>query len=708
MVKHESHLCRVIGHRLGHYGRPCEVALVVCVEQVPLAGVLGEHSLHNSGELGQDLGVQFRVVNPPVSRADGDCSRIIECADSSHLHNGNLSVFGHSKLRLGKLKRGIVVPNAKSGRALARHGPTPCDVGEFEHNGFLLLHPRVVHDGHVKTLLEFARQENQRSGSRFEIVALERGACGGRVVHAQDPVGRASALDRHYRVGAVHVFTDVKEHIGELKLTVVVTQHKVDSIAGGCAGRDEAATIHTNDTHLHVLCELELGVIQRDERHLNPVGTGRDDDLAAKILVVGDGAGGAVHSQAHRHVPNRAGRHLRTARHHAAAVAACILIIPTEPGVAFSWQATGVPLKSMQHTVQRRDIKRPVSAHNRFGQGGTSDLNLVNQLSLGVDQEQLSNSANANHSLRHKHDGSARWHPQFVLPFQLACLVESVDFSICGAEEDVAKHIRNWLAKDHSPGVKRPLLHTLLDTDQLVQRPGWRLVTAIAPVAVSGRRIDRFRLPGCAKINQVLVIHRRGSHYTFTPELECPQCLAKRIQGIQLAVVAGHEDSVIGGNRRRSGNPATGLKRPLYEAILPHGIYLVIERADIDGAVCANGRGGTLHTGAKRGDPFQRAKGVHSIEVAVSGPDVNGSVQVDSRGRCDGASHLERPLHGPVRVDGVETSGTGTHVDEAVWPDGRGGDHPGIALEFPLGRAEWHFDLKDHHPLGWTLFIDIR
>ena len=243
-----------------------------------------------------------------------------------------------------------------------------------------------------------------------------------------------------------------------------------------------------------------------------------------------------------------------------------------------------------------------------------------------------------------------------------------------------------------------------------MQRPGWRLVTAVAisPIAISGRRIDRFRLPGCAKINHILVVYRRGSHHTFASELECPQRLAKRIQGIQLGVVAGHKDGVVGRNRRGGGHPASGLKGPLDHAVLPHGIYLVIERADIDGAVCADGRGGTLHTGAKRGDPFQRAKGVQRIEVAVAGADVNGSVQVDRRGRCDGTPNLERPLHGAVGVDGIQAPGTGAHVDEAVWPDGRRGDHPGIALEFPLGRAGRNLDLKDHHPLGWPLFIDVR
>ena len=220
----------------------------------------------------------------------------------------------------------------------------------------------------------------------------------------------------------------------------------------------------------------------------------------------------------------------------------------------------------------------------------------------------------------------------------MARLVDGIDFSVCSAEEYVAKHVDNRLAKDHSPGIKGPLLCALLDTDQLVQRPGWRLVTAvtaISPVAITGRRFGRFRLPGCAKINQILVVYRWGSHHTFASELECPQRLAKRIQGIELGVVAGHKDGVVGGNRRGGGHPAAGLKGPLDHTVLPHCIHLVIKRADVDGAVRADARRGTLHTGAKRGDPFQCAKGVQRIEFAVAGADVNGSVQVDSRRRCN-------------------------------------------------------------------------
>ena len=158
----------------------------------------------------------------------------------------------------------------------------------------------------------------------------------------------------------------------------------------------------------------------------------------------------------HGYITNRAGGHLRTARYHAATVAARVLIITAEPGVAFSRQPAGIPLERVQHTVQRRDVERPVGAHDRLGQGRAADVDLVLQLALGVDQEQLPDRTDTKHSLRHEHDRSARRHPQFVLPFQLARLVEGVDFSVCGAEEDVARHIRDRLAKDHSPGIKRP------------------------------------------------------------------------------------------------------------------------------------------------------------------------------------------------------------------------------------------------------------
>ena len=716
MVQDESHLCRVVSHRLGRDGGPGEVAVVGGLEQRPLANLLGEQALHDLRQLDHDLGVQFRVVNPPVGRADGDRAGVVERANSGHLHDGNLAVLGDGKFRPGKLERGIVIAYAQGGRALARDRPTAGDVGEPEQDGFLLLHPRVVDDRHVETFLKFARQEHQRAGSRLEIVALERGALGGCIVHAKDPVGGAGSLDGHDRVGAVHVFTDVEKHIGELQLTVVVPQREIDAIHRFRPGRDETAAIHADDAHLHILRELQLRVVQRDERHLDPVGPGRDDHLATQILVVGDGAGGAVHGQAHGHVPNRAGGHLRATRNHAAAVAAGVLVIAAEPGEALSRQPAGIPLEGVQHTVQRRDVKRPIRPDNCLGQRGAADVDLVLQLALGIDQEQFARRADAKHPLVHIHDGCARRDSQFVLPLQLARLVQGVDFSVCGTEEDVAKHIGDRLAKDHSPGIKGPLLRALLDTDQLVHRPGRRFFAAISAVsisavsisAVSGRRISRLRLPSGPEINQVLVVHRRGTQHALTWQRVGPQRLAKRIQRMELGIVAGHENGVVGGDRRGGGHPAPRGIGPLDHAVLPDGIHLVIERADVDCAVRPDARGGTLHPGAKRGDPFQRAKGVQCIKFAVAGTDVNGAVQADRRGRRDGAPHLERPLHGSVRVDGIQVPGSGTDIDEAVRPDGRGGDHPGIALEFPLGRAGRHLDLEDHHPLGRPLFVDLR
>ena len=112
MVKHKSHLFGFFGHRLGRNGGPGEIALVGCLEQRPLTNILGEQGLHDFGKLGHDLGVQFRVVNSPVGRADGDCPGIVERTDSGHLHNGNLSIFGHRKLRPSKFECRIVILDA--------------------------------------------------------------------------------------------------------------------------------------------------------------------------------------------------------------------------------------------------------------------------------------------------------------------------------------------------------------------------------------------------------------------------------------------------------------------------------------------------------------------------------------------------------------------------------------------------------------------
>ena len=648
-------------------------------------------------------------MNPPVGRADGDCAGVVQRAKPGHLDDGHLTVLGDGKFRPGKLERGIVIANTQGGRALARYRPTAGDVGELEQYSLLLLHPRVVDDRHLKALLEFARQEHQRAGGRLVVIALERGAVGGRVVHAKGSVGGAGSLDGHDCVGAVHVFTDVEEHIGELQLAVVVPQREIDAIHRFHPSRDETAAIHADDAHLQILRELQLRIVQRDERHLDPVGSGRDDHLATKILVVGDGAGGAGHGQVHGHVPNRAGGHLWAARNHAAAVAAGVLVVATEPGEALARQPAGIPLECVQNAVQRRDVKRPIRPDSRLGQRGAADLDLVHQLAGGVDQEQLARRADANHPLGHEHDGCTRRDSQFVLPLQLARLVQGVDFPVGGTEEDVAKHVGDRLAKNHSPGIKGPLLRAPLDADQLVRRPGWWFFTAVSIItAIVSPVGSRLRLPSGPEINQILVVHRRGGHHALALEFKGPQRLAKRIQCMELGIVAGHENDIVGGDRRGSGHPASRCIGPLDHAVLPDGIHLVIEGTDVDRAVRPDARGGTLHPGAKRGDPLERAKGVQRIQLAVAGTNVNGAVHIDRRGRRDGAAHLERPLHCPVRVDGVQVSGTGPDIDEAVRPDGRGGDHPGIALELPLGRAGRHLDLEDHHPLGWPLLVDFR
>jgi hypothetical protein len=72
VVKHESHFRRVLRDRESRDGGAGKVALVGCLEQRPLANILGEHAFHDAGELGHDLGVQFWIVNSPVGRADGN------------------------------------------------------------------------------------------------------------------------------------------------------------------------------------------------------------------------------------------------------------------------------------------------------------------------------------------------------------------------------------------------------------------------------------------------------------------------------------------------------------------------------------------------------------------------------------------------------------------------------------------------------------
>ena len=195
---------------------------MISVQQFPLADILWEHTLNNFGNLRLYFGVQFQVVNSPVSRANRNRTWIIQRTDSNHLNNGSLPIFGNGKFRLGKLERGVIITNAQSGLTLARDRPTPSDVGELEQDGFIFLNPRVVRDRHVETFLKFARQEDQSAGGRFEIVSLKCGTFGGCIVHLQSTVGRTGALNGYDRVGSIHIFADIKVHIRKLKLTVVV------------------------------------------------------------------------------------------------------------------------------------------------------------------------------------------------------------------------------------------------------------------------------------------------------------------------------------------------------------------------------------------------------------------------------------------------------------------------------------------------------
>ena len=56
---------------------------------------------------------------------------------------------------------------------------------------------------------------------------------------------------------------------------------------------------------------------------------------------------------------------------------------------------------------------------------------------------------------------------------------------------------------------------------------------------------------------------------------------------------------------------------------------------------------------------------------------------------------------------GVKTTGTGTEINMPVRPDGWGGNHPGVTLEFPLGSTGRHLDLEDHRSLGRPILIHL-
>ena len=126
----KTHQCRVFIHRLRGDGRPGVLPVMRGGNQGPLAHILGEHSLHDIRQLGQDLGIHVRVVYPAVGCPDGDCARVIKRTNPAHLHDGHLAIFRHRKLRRGKLECRVVIPNTKRRGALPGHRPTSRDIGE--------------------------------------------------------------------------------------------------------------------------------------------------------------------------------------------------------------------------------------------------------------------------------------------------------------------------------------------------------------------------------------------------------------------------------------------------------------------------------------------------------------------------------------------------------------------------------------------------
>ena len=386
MVQHKPHLCGIVSHRLGRNDDLCEFTLVISIKLFPFTDIVREHASHDVVEVGRNLPIQFRVMNPPIGRADGDRRWVIQCAHTFHLHNGNPAVFRHGKLRSGKRERRVVILDAQSGRALAGNRPAAGHIGKMQQNGFFLLHPGVVHDGHLEALLEFPRQKDQGAGDRLVIVPLIRGAIGGGVIHAQNPVGWACTLDGHDRVRSQHIFTDIKVHVGELKLAVVIPYDKLDLVPAHFTSlgirHNIAAPVHSKNPNLNILRELQLGIVQRNKRHLDSVDPCRDDHFAPQILVVGNGTGCAVHPKVHGYITNRTSGHHRSAGHHTAAITTGVLIIATKPGEALFRQTSGITLERVQHAVQRRDVERPVGPDDRLRQRGATDIDLIEQFTV--------------------------------------------------------------------------------------------------------------------------------------------------------------------------------------------------------------------------------------------------------------------------------------------------------------------------------------
>ena len=102
-------------------------------------------------------------------------------------------------------------------------------------------------------------------------------------------------MHRHHSVGTANIFADIKEHVGELELAVVVAQHELDLVLARDTGFRIrfyiTATFHAKNLDFDIFLELKLRIVQRHEHDLEPVRSSRDYNLAPKIFEVRDRAG---------------------------------------------------------------------------------------------------------------------------------------------------------------------------------------------------------------------------------------------------------------------------------------------------------------------------------------------------------------------------------------------------------------------------------
>ena len=157
-------------------------------------------------------------------------------------------------------------------------------------------------------------------------------------------------------------------------------------------------------------------------------------------------------------------------------------------------------------------------------------------------------------------------------------------------------------------------------------------------------------------------------------------------------------DGAVRPDGRGGGDLVAGGKRPLLRAVRIEGIEIAIIRADVDGAVRADGRGGVIpHCRWKT--PTIRAVRVDGIEIVIVRPDIDGAVRPDSRGGVMRPSGGKRPLLCAVRVDGVEVMILMTRRRWCHPPrrPGRSRSQPRWEMPtFACRPGSWH---RDSHPL---------